>query len=350
MYRRNPVSPEVKTFTMGKLNGLVDVIETAAPPKTEPKPEKKGIPRHGSYDAIIIGGGPSGMTAGVYLARKRIKTLLISPDLGGQVLWTSSIENYPGYDVISGWDLATHFREQLEEQEIDILNGDSVVSMQITSEGGMVSTEQGGKYTFRALIVASGKRSRPLDVPGEQKLKGRGVTYCATCDGPLYRGQEVAVVGGGNSALTAAIDLLNLGCMVHLVNTMPTLQADAVLIEKARNSEKLRTYLESDVVEILGNTEVTGITVHDLARDTTLTLPVTGVFIEIGLSPNSSFAKGILTMNDNDEIMVNCLCQTNIPGIFAAGDVTSVPDKQIIIAAGEGAKAALGVSDYLMKK
>jgi len=334
---------------MSKLNGMVDIIETITPTKTEPKASMKKIPQSGSYDAIIIGGGPVGLTAGVYLARKQIKTLLISPNLGGQVLWTSSIENYPGYDVISGWEFANHFREQLEEQDIDIRLDDSVVALHPAEIGGTVSTEQGGEYMFRGLIAASGKRSKPLDVPGESKFTGRGVTYCATCDGPLYRGQEVAVIGGGNSALTAAIDLLNLGCTVHLVNDIPSLQADGVLVDRARTFERMSFYLNHDVVEIQGNKEVNSITVRDNISGINFALPVTGVFVEIGLIPNSSFAKGILKLNEKEEIVVNCLCETNIPGIYAAGDVTTVPDKQIIIAAGEGAKAALGLSEYLLK-
>jgi len=338
---------------MGNINNVVNVIDTVEHEvvrETEPK-QKMAMkaPDNGSFDAVIIGGGPSGTTAGVYLARKMINTLLISPDLGGQVLWTSDVENYPGYSVISGWQLAENYKEQLMLQTIKLRIGDSVKSMEPASNGGIVHTQMGSEYSFRSLIVASGKRSRPLDVPGEEKFIGKGVTYCATCDGPLYRGQKVAVIGGGNSALTAANDLLSLGCTVVLVNFLPDLQADAVLVEKAESHDTITFYTNHQVEEISGDSSVSAIKIQNRETGNSFNIDVSGVFIEIGLIPNSSFAEGILEMNDKKEIIVDCRCRTSISGIFAAGDVTNIPDKQIIIAAGEGAKAALGVSEYLLK-
>lgn len=333
---------------MSILNETVARSSINTLPGTEEK-ARSSVPESGAYDAIIIGGGPAGSTAGVYLARKQLKTLLISPDLGGQVLWTSEIENYPGYEIISGIELAHHFQEQLKKQEIDLKIGDSVVAIQPAKTGGTVLTDKEAKYAYRTLIIASGKRSRPLDVAGENALIGRGVTYCATCDGPLYRGEEVAVVGGGNSALTAAIELLALGCTVHLVNIMPGLQADGSLIDKARSSNRLTMHLDHEVTEILGDKAVAGITIRNRETGELIPLGVTGVFVETGLIPNSTFAKGVVRMNEKNEIMVNCLCETSVPGIFAAGDVTNVPEKQIVVAAGEGAKAALGASEYLMR-
>lgn len=339
---------------MSELNNASGVIDTLVQeniPEQETKTQAiMEVPDSGSFDTVIIGGGPAGMTAGVYLARKMINTLLISPDLGGQVLWTSNVENYPGYDVISGYELAMKFKEQLLQNMIMIRSGDSVAALEITDSGGIVRTERGGEYTFKTLIVASGKRSRKLDVPGEEELYGRGVTYCSTCDGPLYRGQKVAVIGGGNSGLTAANDLLSLGCTVDLVNLLPVLQADEILVEKAKSSGKISFYTNHRIEEISGDNSVSGITIHDSETGKSLHLEVSGVFIEIGLIPNSSFADGILGMNDMKEILVNCNCETNVPGIYAAGDVTNVPDKQIIIAAGEGAKAALGVYSYLLNR
>jgi len=333
---------------MSIFNETVDQSAINTLPDTEEK-ARSSVPGSGAYDAIIIGGGPAGSTAGVYLARKQLKTLLISPDLGGQVLWTSDIENYPGYEVISGIELAHHFQEQLKKQEIDLKIGDSVVAIHPAKTGGTVLTDKEAEYAYRTLIIASGKRSRPLDVAGENALIGRGVTYCATCDGPLYRGEEVAVVGGGNSALTAAIELLALGCTVHLVNIMPGLQADGSLIDKVRSSDHLTMHLDHEVTEILGDKAVAGITIRNRETGELIPLGVTGVFVETGLIPNSTFAKGVVRTNEKNEIMVNCLCETSVPGIFAAGDVTNVPDKQIVVAAGEGAKAALGVSEYLMR-
>jgi alkyl hydroperoxide reductase subunit F len=348
--------------TVGKIFETIDVrdvnvqepveapIDAAGP---EPAPgARKTIeaPSSGSFDTVIIGGGPAGMTAGVYMARKLTRTLLISPELGGQVLWTSDVENYPGYSVISGWELASSFRRQLEMQLIHLRLNDSVTSLELTVDGGRVVTDRGGRYDFQSLIIASGKRSRKLGVPGEDEFLGRGVTYCATCDGPLYRGETVAVVGGGNSALSAANEMLALGCTVHLINFMPGLQADGVLVERAVSSPRTIVYTNHQVDEIIGNHTVTGIRIHDRESGSSCLVKVSGVFVEIGLIPNAQFAEGILALNEQGEILVNCFCETNIPGIFAAGDVTSVPDKQIVIAAGEGAKAALGVTEYLLRK
>jgi len=339
---------------MGNINSVVEVIDTVEEKiKKETETRQKAVleaPDSGSFDAVIIGGGPAGMTAGVYLARKMTKTLLISPDLGGQVLWTTNVENYPGYNVISGWELSANFKEQLMLQQIYLRIGDSVVGMELTQKGGIIRTEKDSEYSFKSVIVASGKRSRLLNVPGEKEFFGRGVTYCATCDGPLYRGQKVAVIGGGNSALTAANDLLSLGCTVVLVNFLPGLQADGILIEKAKSQGRISFYTNHQVDEIIGEDSVSGIKIHDRETRKSLSIDLSGVFIEIGLIPNSSFAEGMLEMSDDKEILVDCRCRTNIPGIYAAGDVTNVPNKQIIIAAGEGAKAALGVSEYLLKK
>jgi len=334
---------------MNEINSVVEIIEPSTLHETQPK-KCVNASESGEYDTIIVGGGPAGMTAGVYLVRKQIKTLLITPDLGGQVLWTYRVENYPGYDVISGWDLASHFREQFEQQPVHIKYNDKVVALRLSENGGTVKTELGAEYSFKTLIAASGKRSCPLDVPGEKKLTGRGVTYCATCDAPLYRSQTVAVIGGGNSALTAANELLAIGCTVHLVSNSPSLSADGVLIDKAESYGAMTVYLNNEVAEIHGDSIVTGISIRNLNSKERVNIEVTGVFVEIGLIPNSSYAQGVLDLNDLEEIIVNCKCETSVPGIFAAGDVTVVPDKQIIIAAGEGAKAALGVSEYLLHK
>jgi len=337
---------------MGEYNGLAGMVNgTAAEMVLEPEQKPRvitDVPDRGSYNAVIIGGGPAGMTAGVYLARKMVSTLIVSPNLGGQVLWTSNVDNYPGYDIISGYDLAMKFKDQLMENRIDIRIGDSVVAIEQTDRGGIARTERGAEYLFRGLIIATGKRSRKLNVPGENELYGRGVTYCSTCDGPLYRGERVAVIGGGNSGITAANDLSALGCSVSVVEQQPVLQADGVLVEKARASGAVTFYINHQVEEILGKTGVTGVRISDRGTSMATMIEVRGVFIEIGLVPNSTFAEGILELNSRREIIVNCRCETNRPGMYAAGDVTNVPDKQIIIAAGEGAKAALGLHSYLM--
>ncbi len=336
---------------MTEMAKIIETLDQEVIPVPEEKSKKALVaPEGGSFETIIIGGGPAGITAGIYLTRKLIKTLLISPDLGGQVRWTSEVENYTGYNIISGVELAKAFEEQLQLHSIYLRLWDSVNSIELTKKGGTVTTERGSRYSFTSLIVASGKHSKELGIPGEKEFIGRGVTYCAICDAPLYRGEAVAVIGGGNSAFSAAIDLLALGCTVYLVNCEPGIQADSILIEKARSSHLITVYENHRIEGIYGNQTVRSITIRDLATGEIRTIPVTGVFVEIGLFPNSQFVKGILNMNERDEILVNCNCETNIPGIFAAGDVTNVPEKQIIIAAGEGAKAALSVSNYLLRK
>lgn len=348
--------------TFGKMIDAIDIREVSARESIddtieavwpEPVPETRRImeaPSSGSFETVIIGGGPAGMTAGIYMGRKLTRTLLVSPELGGQTLWTSKVENYPGYSVISGWELANSFRAQFEMQPIHLRLNDSVTGLELSDDGGVATTERGGRYEFKSLIVASGKRSRKLMVPGEDTFLGKGVTYCATCDGPLYRGETVAVIGGGNSALSTANDLLALGCTVHIINIEPDFQADGVLVQRAISSQRTIAHLNHHVDEIIGDRTVTGIRIHDRTVGDTSTLKVTGVFIEIGLIPNTRFAEGILALNARGEILVNCRCETNIPGVFAAGDATSVPEKQIVIAAGEGAKAALGVNEYLMRR
>ncbi len=319
-------------------------------PTTEPQEEAiRETPEKGTFDCIIIGGGPAGITAGIYLARKRINTLLISPELGGQVSWTAEIENYPGYNIISGYELAEQLKDQLMKLRLYLRIGDKVVAMDYNKNGGgTVRTKKGAEYTFKSLIVASGKRSRPLDVPGEKEFTGKGVTFCATCDGPLYKGETVMVVGGGNSGLSAANDLLKLDCTVHLVDIMPDLKADAILIEKVKAYDSITFHQNHAVKEIMGDKSVSGVKIQNRESGEEQVIDVSGIFIEIGLLPNSSFALGKLGMNDRKEILVNCRCMTDKPGVFAAGDVTNVPNKQIVIAAGEGAKAALMVNNYLI--
>lgn len=303
----------------------------------------------GQYDLIIIGGGPAGMTAAVYAARKHINTLMVAENLGGQVLLTSDVENYIGYSYISGAELIRKFEEQLSQFELSQALGEEVTRLVPADEGFTVTTRQETKYHARTVIIASGKRSRPLNVPGEEALVGRGVSYCATCDAPLFGGMDVAVIGGGNSALEAVVDLLSIATKIYIVNFVPSWQADPVLIEKMEESDKVIRYLGYEVVEIRGTDRVTGVVVRSRETGEIQPLSVGGVFIEIGLIPNSEFAKDVVRLNRVGEVMVDCGCRTSVPGIFGAGDVTTVPEKQIIVAAGEGAKAALSAYTYLVR-
>jgi len=300
------------------------------------------------YELIIIGGGPAGLTAAVYAARKKLHTLLLSKDLGGQPNLTAGIENYMGYQFIEGPELMQKFEEQVKQFPLDLKIGQAVSGISRIDKGFEVITERGEKYQAKALIIATGKRPRPLNVPGEDKLIGRGVTYCAICDGPLFAGEKVAIIGGGNSALEATDDMIKIAEHVYLVSITP-LTGDPILIDKVQNAPNLTMYLEHEVLEIRGENRVTSITIRNLKGKEVKELEVGGVFVEIGLIPNSKPAKGVANLNRGGEIEVNCANETGIPGLFAAGDVTNVPEKQIVVAAGEGAKAALQAHRYLQR-
>lgn len=286
------------------------------------------------------------MTAAVYAARKMLDTLLITKDLGGQMMWTREIENYLGYQYITGPELIGKFEEHLKRYPANIVYAE-VNRLKRLGDGTFSVICGDQEHKARAVIIASGKRPRRLGVPGEEEYTGRGVGYCATCDGPLYAGKAVAVVGGGNSALQAAIELSAIASQVYLV-VRGSFKADPVVIDKLRGSAKveiLRGYVARGVY---GGETVERFVVEDnggQARD----LAVQGVFVEIGLDPNTEFAAGIAKLNRYKEIAVNCRTATGVPGLFAAGDVASGPDKQIIIAAGDGAKAALVAYEYLLR-
>jgi alkyl hydroperoxide reductase subunit F len=300
------------------------------------------------HELIIVGGGPAGMTAAVYAARKRIDTLLLSKDIGGQVLTTVGIENYMGYQFIEGPELMQKFEEQVRQFPLEQKIGEGVVALSQRDAGFEVRTDKGESYQAKAVIVATGKRPRPLNVPGEELLRGRGVTYCAICDGPLFAGRKVAVIGGGNSALEAADDMVKIAEHVCLVSLTP-FTGDQILIDKVNNASNLTVFLEHEVVAIEGASRVEGIAIRDLKSGEEKRLEVGGVLIEIGLIPNSELASGIARLNKLGEIEVNCANETAITGLFAAGDVTNVPEKQIVVAAGEGAKATLQAHKYLQR-
>lgn len=300
------------------------------------------------YDLIIVGGGPAGMTAAVYSARKKLDALLLSKDVGGQVNWTMGIENYMGYQFIEGPELIRKFEEQVKQFPLEVKTGSAVSSLTRINGGFEAKTESGETYQGKAAIVATGKQPRQLNVPGEEKLKGRGVTYCAICDGPLFSGMKVAVIGGGNSALEAADDMVRIAEHVYLVS-LTQLTGDAVLIDKVKAAQNLTMFPEYEVLEITGAKMVDGMKIRDLKSKQETALEVGGIFVEIGLIPNSNLAKGVVSLNRLGEIEVNCNNETNVPGLFAAGDVTNVPEKQIVVAAGEGAKAALQAHRYLQR-
>jgi len=300
------------------------------------------------HDLMIIGGGPAGIAAGVYAARKQLKTLLISVDIGGQINNTWGIENYLGYQFIEGPELISKFQTQVSQFPIDQKIGDKVSGLEKIEGGFEAVTEAGEKYQAKAVILATGKRPRRLNVPGEVELTGRGVTYCAICDGPVFTGQRVAVVGGGNSALEAALDMVKIAEHVDLVSLTP-LTGDSILIGQLANAKNLSIFTEHQTLEIKGKDLVEGALIKDIKSGGEKHLDVTGVFIEIGLVPNSDAVRGLVELNKQGEVTITPSGATTVPGLYAAGDVTDVPEKQIIVAAGEGAKAALQAHRYLQR-
>lgn len=295
------------------------------------------------YDLIIIGAGPAGITAAIYAARKKISLLVITKDIGGQTAWSGDIENYTGYQFITGPELTAKFEEHMKQYGITVKENEAVVDIKRVNNKISVTTDK-GSYEAKTAIIASGKASKELNVPGEKEFKNKGLTYCATCDAPLFSGKDVAVIGGGNSALDAALQLMRIATKIYLINITSRLGGDAIMREKVENSNLVTILNNTQVIAIVGEKMVSGIRVKREGAEELL--PVQGMFVEIGLIPNTSFAK-VLQKNEFGEIKINSHNETNISGIFAAGDVTNVPEKQIIIAAGEGSKAALSVFKYL---
>ncbi|MGE5550015.1 MAG: NAD(P)/FAD-dependent oxidoreductase [Bacteroidota bacterium] len=295
-------------------------------------------------DLLIIGAGPAGMTAGLYAARKGLTPLVVSRDIGGQATWSSSVENYMGFKDIRGSELMRRFEEHMKSQRLRY--EECEVGRIAPAHGAFdVHCADGKTYSARAVIVATGRQPRTLDVPGEAEYRGKGVSYCATCDGPLYREARVAVIGGGNAGLQACHDLLAIAAEVHLI-TNEGITADQAVRDKVLGRPKLQLHEHHTVKAVLGKKMVEGVRIagpDGRERD----LAVEGVFIEVGLEPGSDLVGDAVGRNEAREIVVDCECKTNVKGLFAAGDVTTACGEQIIIAAGEGAKAALAAAEYL---
>ncbi|MGQ9783890.1 MAG: NAD(P)/FAD-dependent oxidoreductase [Armatimonadota bacterium] len=308
-----------------------------------------GLENDASYELIIIGAGPAGMTAAVYAARKQIDTLVLTKDIGGQALWSSDIENYLGFTLITGPDLVKRFEEHMRGFDVKVEY--AVVNKLSRSENIFtVGTDDGREFFARAVIVSTGKSPRMLNVPGEKEFAGRGVAYCATCDAPLFAGKNVAVIGGGNSGLDAAIQLMKICPRVYIVETQDDLVGDEIMRDLVRQAGNVTVLTGTTVKQIRGDEFVRSIVVQHLRAGEENEIEVEGVFVEIGLVPNSGLAKNLLRLNEWGEIPVDCGARTGVPGLFAAGDVTDVPQKQIICAAGDGAKAALGAYSYLVRQ
>lgn len=295
------------------------------------------------YDVIIIGGGPAGLTAGIYATRRSLKTLILTTDIGGQASKAYDIENYPGLPTVSGVELSKKMFNQAKYFGAEI-KFEEAKEIEQSKDSFRVKTNT-NDYETKTVIVASGKKPRELNVPGEVEFKGKGVSYCATCDAPFFKNKTVAVIGGGNSALDAAHLCAKISKIVYLIYRGSTFSAEQVLQNQVKNKSNIEILMNSEVAKIDGENKVTSITLKDGKE-----LETDGIIIEIGYDVERKLVENILKLNEKGQVIIDHNQATSVPGIFAAGDLTTTTYKQIVIAAGEGAKAALSAFDYIQRK
>ncbi|UEG61570.1 alkyl hydroperoxide reductase subunit F [Stutzerimonas chloritidismutans] len=336
-------------FTQGRMSEeeILAKLDTGSSARDAEKLKAKD-----AFDVLVVGGGPAGAAAAIYAARKGIRTGVAAERFGGQVLDTMAIENFISVKETEGPKLARALEEHVREYEVDIMNLQRASQLIPAGEDGLhrVQFENGGELKAKTLILATGARWREMNVPGEQEYRGRGVAYCPHCDGPLFKGKRVAVIGGGNSGVEAAIDLAGIVAHVTLLEFGEELRADAVLQRKLNSLPNVRVLKMAQTTEVQGDGQkVTGLVYKDRTNDELHNVELEGIFVQIGLLPNSEWLKGTLELSRFGEIIVDAKGQTSIPGVFAAGDVTTVPYKQIVIAVGEGAKASLSAFDHLIR-
>jgi len=297
------------------------------------------------YDVIIIGAGPAGLTAALYTARRSLKTLVLSKTLGGQAILPACVENFPGFIKTDGITLVNTWKEQAITAGAKI-RYELVNSIQSNNQEFKITTDANNIYSAKAVVLALGRTPKKLNVPGEDKFTGKGVAYCATCDAPLFMGKDVAVVGGGNAALDAALLLSGIANKVYLLNRSGACRAEAALLKKLKIST-IELQLNTVIEAIKGENFVESIIIKNVNTNSSKEVPVQGIFIEIGGDVNSDLVKELVKLNDRQEIVIDKFNRTSVPGIFAAGDATEVPFKQMIVAAGEGTKAALSAYHYI---
>ena len=306
-----------------------------------------------AFEVLIVGGGPAGAAAAVYAARKGVRTGIAAERFGGQVLDTVDIENYISIQKTEGPQFAAALERHVRDYEVDLMNLQRAKSLKpATTEGGLIEIEleSGAVLRSKSVILSTGARWRNMNVPGEEQYRTKGVTYCPHCDGPLFKGKRVAVIGGGNSGIEAAIDLAGVVAHVTVLEFAPELKADAVLQRKLHSLPNVEVILNAQTTEVDGDgTRVNGITYQDRTSNEIKHVALEGIFVQIGLLPNTDWLKGTVELNRFGEIVVDAHGRTNVPGVMAAGDCTTVPYKQIIIAAGDGAKAALSAFDHLIR-
>jgi alkyl hydroperoxide reductase subunit F len=299
------------------------------------------------YDLIVIGGGPGGMSSAMYAKRKGLNVAIVAGNIGGQVSDTSSVENYLGFESITGEDLVKQFKGHVEAYDIPILDQKIVTEIK-SNKIKEILLDNGEIIKSKTVVIATGSLNRKIGVPGEDEFYGKGVTYCAICDGPLFQGLDVIVSGGGNSAVEAAIDLSKIANSVKLVQRS-VLRADQVLVDKLESIDNIEVFIGHAIKEVKGDRLVNSVVAINKETNEEVLFKTNALFVEIGYVPNSKFVENILELNNKKEIVINEKNETSVEGIYAVGDVTSVPYKQIIIASSEGAKAALSAVDYLNK-
>jgi alkyl hydroperoxide reductase subunit F len=320
---------------------LLDKLETkygTEPAETTYEPKR--------YDVLVVGAGPAGTSAAIYSARKGLKVALVAEKTGGQILETFAIENFISIPQTTGKQLADNFKNHLQQYSIDVYENRIVEKAELINTDKILRVKGGETFISSSLIISTGARWRRLNVEGEEKYIGKGVAFCPHCDGPFYKGKHVAVIGGGNSGIEAAIDLAGICAKVTVFEFMEELKADKILQEKLKTLPNVEVFLHTQTVGLIGDNEkITGMSVKDRQTNEEREIKLDGVFVQIGLVPNSSVFKDIVPTNEIGEIIVDKYCRTNVPGIYAAGDVSTVPYKQIVISIGEGAKAALSAFD-----
>ena len=360
LYQQEVADRQVLAVPMIFLNGehfgqgrmdveeIVKKLDTGAAARDAAKLSAKD-----AYDVLIVGGGPAGAAAAVYAARKGIRTGLLAERMGGQTMDTMSIENFISVLETDGPKFAAALEQHAKRYEVDILNLQRADKLIPAGDDGLVGVElsNGAKLRSKTVIVSTGARWREVNVPGEQEYRNKGVAYCPHCDGPLFKGKRVAVIGGGNSGVEAAIDLAGIVGHVTLLEFGAELRADAVLVNKLKSLPNVVIHTQAQTTEITGaGGKVNGLSYTDRSNGESKHVELEGVFVQIGLVPNSEWLKGTMELTKHGEIVVDARGQTSVPGVFAAGDVTTVPFKQIIIATGDGAKAALGAFDHLIRQ
>ena len=337
-----------KLFAQGRIGiqEILNKIDTNASQR-----QAEAIGKKEPFDVLVVGGGPAGASAAIYAARKGIRTGIVTERFGGQVLDTLGIENFISVKETEGPRLVAQLEEHVKSYEVDVMASQAVAGLE-ANPGAMttLTLENGATLKSKAVIIATGARWREMNVPGEQEYRGRGVAYCPHCDGPLFKGKSVAVIGGGNSGVEAAIDLAGIVGDVTLIEFDDKLRADAVLQTKLNSLPNVKVIVSAQTTEVLGDgKKVTGLTYKNRPSSEIHDLKLDGIFVQIGLVPNSGWLPKDFPLAARGEIPVDDRGQTGIPGVFAAGDVTTVPYKQIIVAMGEGAKASLAAFDYLIR-